>query len=471
MNKQIVYPLEALSQTLNGQLLHAKNANAAVSVCIDSRTLQPGDWFICIRGERTDGHLHLEQALDKGAAGAVVQPERIPENLHDREFPQIRVPDPNLALREWASSARSMFPGKVLGITGSNGKTSTKEILARLCRRLDGMVDATHGNLNNLIGVPLTLLGASSESQWWVIEMGTNQFGEIGELSRISRPDGVILTSIAQSHLEFLKNTEGVVREKSDIMKGMSPGSPLVLPADVKHLDFIRKQATQAGVKIIRYALADADFDAEWKLKLREVTSGETVFELFGEEFHPGKVNPLQLRNLAASLVLLYECGVDQGQLQQTVSGLELTVPGRFEWKRLDRGWLVDDTYNANPGSFRGVLDSIRSMHSSESLTVVAGPMAELGKDAKKMHQEIGESIRHSGCSKLLVLGGTLGEGYLEGWKSSGGSTNDAIRFEDLGELTDAFHNCWNKEGIVLVKGSRSAAMERFVNAVITKNQ
>ncbi len=98
MNKQIVYPLEALSQTLNGQLLHAKNANAAVSVCIDSRTLQPGDWFICIRGERTDGHLHLEQALDKGAAGAVVQPERIPENLHDREFPQIRVPDPNLAL-------------------------------------------------------------------------------------------------------------------------------------------------------------------------------------------------------------------------------------------------------------------------------------------------------------------------------------------------------------------------------------
>ena len=91
MNKQIVYPLEALSQTLNGQLLHAKNANAAVSVCIDSRTLQPGDWFICIRGEWTDGHLHLEQALDKGAAGAVVQPERIPENLHDREFPQIRV--------------------------------------------------------------------------------------------------------------------------------------------------------------------------------------------------------------------------------------------------------------------------------------------------------------------------------------------------------------------------------------------
>ena len=121
MNKKIVYPLEALSQTLNGQLLHAKNANAAVSVSIDSRTLQPGDWFICIMGERTDGHLHLEQALEKGATGAVVRPERIPENLHDREFPQIRVADPNLALREWASSARNIFSGKVLGITNISG--------------------------------------------------------------------------------------------------------------------------------------------------------------------------------------------------------------------------------------------------------------------------------------------------------------------------------------------------------------
>ncbi len=234
VNKQTVYPLKSLAQTLNGQLLHADPSESAGSVCIDSRTLQKGDWFVCIRGERTDGHLYLQQALEQGASGAVVQTERIPESLLHTPFPQIRVADPNLALREWASLAREQFPGKVLGITGSNGKTSTKELLSRLCLIIDKNTHATRGNLNNLFGVPLTLLRANPKARWWVIEMGTNQFGEIGELSRISRPDGAILTSIAESHLEFLKNTEGVATEKRDIMAGMSPGSSLVIPADLK---------------------------------------------------------------------------------------------------------------------------------------------------------------------------------------------------------------------------------------------
>ena len=467
VNKETVYPLKSLAQTLNGQLLHADPSESAGSVCIDSRTLQKGDWFVCIRGERTDGHLYLQQALEQGASGAVVQTERIPESLLHTPFPQIRVADPNLALREWASLAREQFPGKVLGITGSNGKTSTKELLSRLCLIIDKNTHATRGNLNNLFGVPLTLLRANPKARWWVIEMGTNQFGEIGELSRISRPDGAILTSIAESHLEFLKNTEGVAAEKRDIMAGMPPGSSLVVPADLKHLDLVQEKAKQQEIRIVRYALEDQNQKAEWTVSRNITSEGFKGFELFGENFTSGALHPLQLRNLTAALVLLYENGVDAEQLQQAVSGLDFQVSGRFEWKRLDEGWLIDDSYNANPGSFRGVLQSIRFMHPKTPLIAVIGPMAELGENAEQFHSEVGEVIYHSGCKKLLVLGGDLGESYLEGWKNAGGPKENAKRFESLEELQNDFQQDWDQKSIVLVKGSRSAAMERFVKAIL----
>ena len=461
VNKETLYPLKSLAQTLNGQLLYADPSESAGSVCIDSRTLQKGDWFVCIRGERTDGHLYLQQALEKGASGAVVQTERIPESLLHIPFPQIRVEESNLALREWASLARERFPGKVLGITGSNGKTSTKELI------IDKNTDSTRGNLNNLFGVPLTLLSANPKARWWVIEMGTNQFGEIGELSRISRPDGAILTSIAESHLEFLKNTEGVAAEKRDIMAGMSPGSSLVIPADLKHLDVIQEKAKQQEIRIVRYALEDQNQKAEWTVSRNITSEGFKGFELFGKYFSSGALHPLQLRNLTAALVLLYENGVDSEQLQQAVSGLDFQVSGRFEWKRLDEGWLIDDSYNANPGSFRSVLQSIRFMHPKIPLIAVIGPMAELGENAEQFHKEVGEFIYNSGCKKLLVLGGDLGESYLEGWKNAGGPKDDAKRFESLEELQKDFQQDWDQKSIVLVKGSRSAAMERFVKAIL----
>ena len=157
---------------------------------------------------------------------------------------------------------------------------------------------------------------------------------------------------------------------------------------------------------------------------------------------------PIQLKNLTASLVLLHESGVDPARLQKLTPDIDMSVPGRFEWKRFDQGWLVDDSYNANPGSFCGVLDSIRSMHPNKPLFVIAGPMAELGQDAEKIHHEMGQSIRHSGSEKLFVLGGILGEGYLNGWIAAGGSSDDMARFETMEEMMVAFKQCWNRKGI-----------------------
>ena len=201
--------------------------------------------------------------------------------------------------------------------------------------------------------------------------------------------------------------------ENRDILGGKPPGSSLVVPADLKHLELVQEKAKQQEIRIVRYALEDQNQKAEWTVSSNKISEGFKGFELFGENFPSGALHPLQLRNRTAALALLYQNGVDAEQLQQAVSGLDFQVSGRFEWKRLDEGWLIDDSYNANPGSFRGVLQSIRFMHPKTPLIAVIGPMAELGENAEQFHSEVGEVIYHSGCKKLLVLGGDLGESCL----------------------------------------------------------
>ena len=219
---------------------------------------------------------------------------------------------------------------------------------------------------------------------------------------------------------------------------------------------------------MVRFRIyGEAGEPSEHELKVLEKDDQYLCFELFGIEFRMRPLNPLQLRNLTAGMVLLREQGIDPERLREAASEIEFSVSGRFEWKSFNDGWLVDDSYNANPGSFRGVLDAIRSMHPKAQLTVVAGPMAELGKHSATLHREVGEMIFDSGCTRLFVLGGDSGKGYLEGWRRAGGENTHAVRFENLPELLDAFLESWSASEVVLVKGSRSARMERFVEAIM----
>ncbi len=463
-----VYQIQELSQILSGRPVNVESHAQIRSFSIDSRTLMEGDWFFCISGERTDGHDHVEQALARGAAGVVLNPSRLPKHLQNRNFPRIQVPDPNSALREWAAHARQYYRGKVLGITGSNGKTSTKEMLARLCAGIGQQVEATPGNFNNWIGVPLTLLSADPDTGWWVIEMGTNRFGEMAELSRIVMPDGAILTNIGESHLEFLRDTEGVAREKCGMFEGMNSVAPVIVPSSLLHLDQVEWFANECGVRLVRYALDEEgdELAADYHAQTIESSGSGILFSLFGLTMHAGTANPLQLRNLISALVLLHQFGISAELLQHAAEILDLSVPGRFHWRKLKQGWLIDDTYNANPGSFLGVLQAIRSMHPEEPLWVVAGPMAELGERSPELHRETGATIFNAGAERLFILGGETGAEYLRGWSASGGGKTKAQRFSELPELLDVFNSQWPGRGIVLVKGSRSARMERFVEKV-----
>ena len=423
---------------------------------IDSRTMNAGELFFCIKGENTDGHHYISQALEKGACAVVADPACIPEAIRQSSFPRILVQDPNLALREWAADIRKRFTGKVLAVTGSNGKTTTKEILAGLCRHLDPNAYATPGNFNNFIGVPLTLLEAPPDAKWWVIEIGTNHFGEVAELSKVVQPTAGIITNIGQSHLEFLQNTEGVAREKSGLFAGMSPGNKVIVPDTLLHLDLVEEEAIKAGVDIVK-TTAVAEQAAEKNCKIR----------FFNEWFESSIDSPLLQQNLVLALTLLKEEGVPVALLKQAAAALDLSVKGRYQQIEMDDWILIDDTYNANPSSFYSVLENLNKTYPGLRKIVVCGAMAELGDLSPELHRQVGETMVKNGVEKMFGLGGAEIKFYLEGWKNGGGKTEAAQRFSDIDDLTKTFREELRASDVVLVKGSRSAQMERFVEAML----
>ena len=444
-----------MRQIINAKLEYIDPDSSFNDFSIDSRTVKDGDVFFCIKGEMTDGHQYISQALEKGASAVVANPETIPDALRIKEFPKILVPDPNLALREWASDARKSFEGKVLAVTGSNGKTSTKEILSGLCSFFDSNAYATPGNYNNYIGVPLTLLDAPTEAEWWVIEIGSNNFGEIAELSKIVRPTGGVITNIGESHLEFLLDTKGVAREKSGLFAGMAQGSKVVIPESILHQEIVEKEAEKAGVELIKTAKIAVE-SKEDRLK----------FNLFDADFETAINNPLFLQNLVSSLTLLRLQGLSVPQLQKATANLELNLKGRFHTLYMKEWILIDDTYNANPSSFKSVLENMKNLYPQNRKIVVCGKMAELGQKSPELHQQVGINMVKNGVEIMLGLGGEEIESYIGGWKKGGGSLKSAKQFTELVELLNAFKQELKPGDVVLVKGSRSARMERFVENI-----
>ena len=281
-----LYTFGEMRQIINAKLKYIDSDSCFNNFSIDTRTIKDGDVFFCIKGEMTDGHQYISQALENRASAIVANLESIPDVLRKREFPKILVQDPNRALREWASDVRNNFEGKVLAVTGSNGKTSTKEIISDLCRFSNSNAYATPGNYNNYIGVPLTILDAPMDSKWWVIEIGSNNFGEIAELSKIVRPTGGIITYIGESHLELLGDTLGVAREKSGLFAGMAQGSKVVIPESILHLDILQKEAYKSRVELIKTSEIAVESKGE-RLK----------FNLFEAEFETVITNPIFLKN------------------------------------------------------------------------------------------------------------------------------------------------------------------------------
>lgn len=433
------------------EVLEARRSGADVrfaGLSTDTRTLAADNLFFALAGPRFDGHDYVERARAAGAAAAAVS------RGIDTALPLLQVEDTRLALGRLAAHWRGRFAFPVIGVTGSNGKTTVKEMLAAILGTA-GPVLATRGNLNNDIGVPLTLACLAPEHIGAVIEMGANHPGEIAYLTALARPTVGIVTNAGPAHLEGFGSIAGVARAKGELFAGLADDAVAVINADDAYADLWRGLA--GNRRVLSFGLTvDADVsgnyrsvDGHTRLQLRTPT-GETELDLP----MPGRHNVLNALGAAAAALA---AGADLAAVRR---GLESLAPvaGRLQRKRRsDGGIVLDDTYNANPGSLTAAIDVLREAPAPRWL--VLGDMGELGPDAAALHAEAGTYAQAAGIDALYCLG----ELAAQAARSFGPG---ARAFMDFDELLAALRADLNAEVTLLVKGSRRMGMERVVRAL-----
>jgi UDP-N-acetylmuramoyl-tripeptide--D-alanyl-D-alanine ligase len=433
---------------------HLAGADAPFArVVTDSRSDCTGGLFVALHGERFDAHAFLPQALANGAVAAMVG-RPLPLDL-----PQWVVDDTRLGLGRLAAAWRDRLESRVLAITGSNGKTTCKEMVAAILAQT-GSVLATQGNLNNDVGMPLTLLHARDE-HWLVLEMGANHHGEIGYLTDIARPEAALITNAGRAHLEGFGSIEGVVRAKGEIAGGLPPDGTFVVPGDARWIGLWRGLAR--GRRVLTFGL---DRDCEVRTDPATIAT-EWVDAGFVTRFTAdlcgcrcGLSMSLaglhNVRNALAAAALTTAAGVAPQAVAAGLASL-MPVPGRLEPKRLGGLRLIDDTYNANPDSVQAAIQVLAALPGRP--VVVLGDLGELGPDAARLHRAVGEAVRAAGVAALYAVGDLCREAVA-------GYGRGGHHFDDQAALTAALRCNLTPADVVLVKGSRRAAMDRVVAAL-----
>ncbi len=413
----------------------------------DTRVLSPGSLFVALQGERFDGHDYLEEAAARGARGAVVSHPDATEG----PLPAYPVRDTLVALGQLARFRRRALSGSVVALTGSTGKTTVKELL-RAGLGAGHRVHATPGNLNNRVGLPLTLLDAPDDADWVVVELGTNEPGEIGILTRIAEPDAALITTVSESHLEGLGGLEGVLVEKLDLLANLRPGAPSMVGELPPALP-ARARALREDVGVAGFGDgADPEFrghpgspDAE----------GRVSFRYLDREIHPRLPGRHGATNVLLALALMRQLEVE---LDPAVSAVAQVEPGglRGEWRQVGGVRLMLDCYNANPQSMRAALELLASLPGAGPRVAVLGSMLELGERSRELHREILEE------AKALPLTLVIGVGIFH--EVEGGSLPPHFLLApDLDQAWEALRPHLHGEETVLLKGSRGMAMERLV--------
>ncbi len=449
----IALHLSDAAQMMGGRLLGADAPFSGVST--DSRKLLPLELFFALCGPHFDGHEHVAAAFASGAAAAVVA-RRL-----ELGGAQILVDDPRLALGRLAQAWRARMSARVLALTGSNGKTTVKQMTAAMLSPVAPTL-ATEGNLNNDIGVPLTLLRLSAEHRFAVIEMGANHAGEIDYLSRLARPDVALVNNAMAAHLEGFGSLDGVAMAKGEIYGGLADSGIALINADDRYADLWRRIAGArlfytfgfaAGADLRGERIADAaapggrlritgprDFCVELRLPL------------------PGEHNA---RNALAAAALALSAGADGDQLRVGLESLA-AVPGRLEFKRAACGaQLIDDSYNANPDSLRAALAVLaeQPLAAGGERWLALGDMGELGEEAPRIHARMGALVRESGVARLFAAG-PLAAAAADAFGAG------ASQHADAAAAAAAIGAELHAAVCLLVKGSRAAGMEDVVAAL-----
>ena len=445
--------LTDFAQSCGGILQGADRAYSGVSS--DTRTLSAGDLFIALRGPRYNANEFIGAALAAGAVGALV------DSVQPVAITQIVVPDTQVALESSARAWRAQFSIPFVGVAGSNGKTTAKEMTAAILGAA-GKCLATRGNLNNHIGVPLTLLRVDPTDQFAVIEMGANRAGEVAALVAIARPTVGLITNAGAEHLEGFGSLEGVARAEGEMVAGLQPEATAVINADDAFADLWRN-STRA--RVLTFGVEHpADFMA---IDLTSTVSPQGFRTRFTLTSPLGRVAvELQMggrHNVANALAAAAAATSAGARLEHVAAGLAQVraVPGRLQFKITASGaWLIDDSYNANPSSVRAGIEVLAGLDGRKWL--VLGDMAELGEFAESSHRDIGLFARQHGVERLFATG-PLAALAVESFGRG------AQWFAESNTLAEALRQA-TPDVRMLVKGSRVNRLERVVEALTTQS-
>ena len=419
----------------------------------DSRTLKPGALFVALRGPNFDGAAFVQAAAAQGASGALT------ERAAPGALPQVLVPDTLRALQELARNWRAQFALPMVAVAGSNGKTTAKEMTAAILSRA-GPCMATHGNLNNHIGVPVTLMRLEPTHRSAVIEMGANAIGDVAALMRIAQPTVGLITNAGAEHLEGFGNLDGVAKGEGETVSCLREDATAIINADDAYAGYWR--GVSGAKRCVTFGVhSDADFMA--KNVFQGIERGEfatrfTLISPMGERAIMLKAGGAH--NIGNALAAAAAASAAGASLENIALGLAdfRPVAGRLQLKAGTRGsWIIDDSYNANPSSVRAALELLRSLAGATWL--VLGDMAELGESSQDSHAHIGSYARDCGIKRLFAMG-PLSTRAVETFGAG------AEWFADAESLTRRLQAELTSGVTVLIKGSRINRLERVVQAL-----
>lgn len=444
-----------LAQNLDARVIGADVKFSSLST--DSRSVEPGEVFLALKGPRFDGHEHVQAAADAGACGAIVS-EQV-----STDIPQLLVDDTHMALGQIARINRFRSQARIVALTGSQGKTTVKEMIAAILGSRAPTL-ATHANLNNTIGVPLTLLRLGAEHEFAVIEMGANRGGEIDFSASVAAPDVALITTASAAHVEGFGSLAGIVKGKGEILDHIQPGGTAVLNDDDPHVrDWIARVTPGRFVKFSLQEGASAEYIAR---DIQSNPNGKVAFTLLtpvGEcEINIRLLGRHNVMNATAAAAVALEAGADLENVKAGLARVE-AVPGRLNALKGNMdSLLLDDSYNASPNSFRAAIDVLATFSGRRIL--IAGDMKELGDETESAHELVGTHAQQAGIDALWAVGAHAGLVV-----SSFG--DGAREFADQASLIEYASNQLDSNTVILIKGSRGAGMERVVNELQAKEE
>ena len=420
------------------------------SISTDTRSLKKNSLFIAIKGENFDGNDFVDEALSKGSNIIIADNKRFKNNKDKRI---IWVNDSIKALKTISNNIIKDYGGNVIAITGSNGKTTTTNIISKTLKNNS----KTLKNFNNEIGMPLSLMNASSKSKNLIFEIGASKLNDIDYLSKILQPNVGLITNIGNSHLESLKNIDGVFKVKSEIVKNIKKNGFLVVPNDnKKHLNKWKKM--RSDITTISFGMKDDSDFYPIDIKIKQNGLSFLVTSRLLEK--PIKISSSlegihNVKNILSACAVHYCLGQNLQDFSKSISLSKLDNLRQIKYKWLKGSTLIDDSYNANPDSTKKSIDLLSNYN--KKTVLLLGDMLELGRYKNKLHKEVGEYAKSKGISKLIAFG-NLTRHSIDGFGKNG------IFFNDETKLKNYLRKNITSKNVILIKGSRGMKMERFID-------